>query len=214
MNKIKAIIFDYDGVIAESVSVKTDAFAELYKQFGDDIVKKVIEHHEANGGISRFEKFKIYHEKFLGQTIDQTKIDSLANQFSELVLQKVIDSPYVKGAFEFISSNYKKYDFFISTGTPTSEIEIILREKGLVEYFKKVFGSPEKKEFHVNKIIETFNYNKKEIIFIGDALTDRDAARMNGIEFIGRYTTTDEIKIEKYLIKDFFELQDLLKTNL
>mgnify|MGYP006077874289 FL=1 len=54
MNKIKAIIFDYDGVIAESVNVKTEAFAELYKPYGTDIVQKVIKHHEANGGVSRF----------------------------------------------------------------------------------------------------------------------------------------------------------------
>ena len=43
MNKIKAIIFDYDGVIAESVNVKTEAFAELYKHYGIDIVKNSIQ---------------------------------------------------------------------------------------------------------------------------------------------------------------------------
>ena len=33
---IKGIIFDFDGVIVESVSVKTDAFAELYSKYNDD----------------------------------------------------------------------------------------------------------------------------------------------------------------------------------
>ena len=61
VNRIKAIIFDYDGVIAESVNVKTEAFAEMYKPYGESILKKVVSHHEANGGISRFEKFRIYH---------------------------------------------------------------------------------------------------------------------------------------------------------
>ena len=54
MTKIKSIIFDYDGIIAESVNVKTEAFAELYKPFGKDIVQKVMKHHESNGGVSRF----------------------------------------------------------------------------------------------------------------------------------------------------------------
>ena len=109
MNKIKAIIFDYDGVIAESVNVKTEAFAELYKPYGEKIVQKVIEHHEANGGVSRFEKFKIYHKDFLGEDIDQQKVYELAKQFSDLVLQKVIDSPYVIGAYDFISSNFTNW---------------------------------------------------------------------------------------------------------
>ena len=58
---LKGIIFDFDGVIAESVQIKSDAFASLYEQYGDNIVKKVIEHHEANGGMSRFEKIRLYN---------------------------------------------------------------------------------------------------------------------------------------------------------
>ena len=134
MNKIKAIIFDYDGVIAESVNVKTEAFAELYRPYGKDIVQKVIKHHEANGGVSRYEKFKIYHKNYLREDIDQLEIDVLANKFSKLVLQKVIDSTYVTGVYDFISSNYQKYDFYISTGTPTGEIETILKQKSLRKF--------------------------------------------------------------------------------
>lgn len=211
MNRIKAIIFDYDGVIAESVNVKTEAFAELYRPYGDDIVQKVVTHHEANGGISRFEKFKIYHKEFLGKTINQNKVDELARQFSKLVLQKVIDALYVDGAYEFLSDNHKKYDLYISTGTPTKEIEIILNKKGLRKFFKEVYGSPEKKPEHVRKILKKNDYKKEEIVFIGDALTDRDAARINGIKFVGRYTTTEEIKKEKYLINDFSDLKKILE---
>ena len=211
MNKIKAIIFDYDGVIAESVNVKTEAFAELYKPYGKDIVQKVIRHHEANGGVSRFEKFKIYHKNYLREDIDQLEIDVLANKFSKLVLQKVIDSPYVTGVYDFISSNYQNYDFHISTGTPSGEIETILKQKSLRKFFNEVYGSPEKKYSHVKKILKKYSYNKNEVVFIGDALSDRDAARNNDIFFIGRYTTVKEIKKEKLLINDFSEIENILK---
>lgn len=211
MNKIKAIIFDYDGVIAESVNVKTEAFAELYKPYGIDIVQKVIDHHEANGGVSRFEKFKIYHKNYLREDIDQHEIDVLANKFSKLVLQKVIDSPYVTGVYDFISSNYQNYDFHISTGTPTDEIETILKKKSLRKFFNHVYGSPDKKDLHVKKILKTHGYKKSEVVFIGDALSDRDAARNNDIFFIGRHTTVKEIKKEKLLINDFSEIENILK---
>ena len=212
MSKIRAIIFDFDGVISESVNVKTNAFAEMYRPYGKDIEQKVVDHHEANGGISRFEKFKIYHKEFLGIEINEEKVDQLATQFSKLVLDKVIDSPYVVGALEYLSNNYQNYDFHISTGTPTKEINIILQEKKLNGFFKEVYGSPEKKYIHVQKIISAYSYNKEEIIFVGDALTDRDAARINGIKFIGRYTTTEEIKKEKYLFNSFTELTNILKS--
>jgi HAD superfamily hydrolase (TIGR01549 family) len=212
MKNIKAIIFDYDGVIAESVNVKTEAFAAMYQPYGEEVARKVIAHHEANGGISRFEKFKIYHQKFLGENITQEKVDILAQQFSDLVLQKVVDSPYVEGSKEFISANYKKYDFYISTGTPTSEIEIILERNDIRKFFKDVYGSPDKKDEHVKQIMKKNGYINSDVVFIGDALTDRDAARNNNIEFIGRYTTIEEIKEERYLIETFRDLNILLKN--
>ena len=63
---VKAIIFDFDGVILESLEIKTNAFKKLYKSYGTDIVDKVAIHHLENGGVSRYEKFKIYHNQFLG----------------------------------------------------------------------------------------------------------------------------------------------------
>ncbi len=116
---LKGIIFDFDGVIVESVKVKSDAFAELYKPYGTDTVKKVINHHEANGGMSRYEKFKIYHQRYLNRTITDENLSELSKIFSKLVVKKVIDCPYVPGVLDFIEKSYKQYKIFISTGTPT-----------------------------------------------------------------------------------------------
>lgn len=211
MNKIKAIIFDFDGVIAESVNVKTDAFAEMYRPYGQDVVNKVVSHHTANGGVSRFEKFKIYHSEYLGKQITEDDVQVLAGEFSNLVLNKVVSAPYVKGADEFIKNNYKKYKFFISTGTPESEMIEILKRRGLSKFFIEVKGSPVQKGVHVKDILNKYNFSKDEVAFVGDAVTDRDAAKNNEIIFIGRYTTCDVIKKEKYLIEDFYQLKKLLK---
>ena len=40
---IKAIIFDFDGVIVESVKLKSNAFASIYKPYGLKIMKKVFD---------------------------------------------------------------------------------------------------------------------------------------------------------------------------
>ena len=210
MNRIKAIIFDYDGIISESVNIKTEAFAEMFRPFGQDVEKMVINHHESNGGVSRFEKFKLYYRDFLKKDITPHKIDSLSIKFSNLVLDRVVDAPYVQGAYEFLSSNYKKYDFYISTGTPTEEIEIILEQKGIKKFFKGVYGSPENKAVHVKRIMQLRNYKNDEIIFIGDALSDKNAATINKIDFIGRFTTDESIKHSKYLIKDFNQINKTL----
>ena len=50
------IVFDLDGVILESLEAKTDAFSELYNEYGENIVSKVRNYHLQNGGVSRFKK--------------------------------------------------------------------------------------------------------------------------------------------------------------
>ena len=61
--KIKNIFFDFDGVIAESVNAKTEAFREMYIEHGTEIANKVVDYHINHGGVSRFEKFKYYYGK-------------------------------------------------------------------------------------------------------------------------------------------------------
>jgi len=211
---IRGIIFDFDGVIAESVQVKTDAFVELYKQYGSNILEKVIKHHEGNGGMSRFEKIKFYHESFLNKTITNNKLTELANQFSGLVVEKVIAAPYVPGALEYIQKSYDRYKLFISTGTPTAEMKKILKGRKIAKYFTDVFGSPDKKEIHINKIINRYKLNVDELIFIGDSSTDYDAGKVTGVEFILRLHEKNYHLFENYnskTIKNFESLNILNK---
>ena len=206
---LKGIIFDFDGVIAESVQVKTDAFSSLYEQYGDNIVTKVIEHHEANGGMSRFEKIKLYHGSYLNKAITNEEIEELANQFSKLVVKKVIDSPYVPGVFKFIQKCYEKYNLFISTGTPTNEMEQILIGRCIAEYFIEIHGSPEKKSVHISKIMSKYNYIPDELIFYGDANTDIDAAEQANVPFVLIKNSFNEKLVKKFkgkIINNFIGL--------
>ena len=53
------IFWDFDGVIKESVSIKTDAYIKIFEPYGKNIQDLVKNHHEINGGVSRFEKIPL-----------------------------------------------------------------------------------------------------------------------------------------------------------
>ena len=74
---------------------------------------KVMVHHLANGVMYRFEKFRLYHKEFLGIDLTESELADLADQFSHLVLDKVVAAPYVQGAYEFLSEYHNFYDFFL-----------------------------------------------------------------------------------------------------
>ncbi len=184
--KYEAIFFDWDGVITDSVSVKTDAFCEMFKAYGSEIQEKVREHHLLNGGMSRYDKLRLYYREFIGEPIDEEKVHVLAQQFSQLVKEKVIKAAFIPGAVETIQEQYRVgTKLFVVSGTPTTEMDEIVDAKGLRSYFSGIGGSPQKKVDWVNHFCGIYNLNRKKCLFIGDALADYNAAQESGIGFIG-----------------------------
>lgn len=211
---IRNIFFDFDGVLAESVHIKTDAFRKMYLSHGEDFANRVVKHHLENGGMSRFEKFRIYQE-WMGLESGITKINELASQFSDLVKQGVIDAVEVNGANEFLKKYFSQYSFWIVSGTPTDEVSDVADKRGIKKYFTGIFGSPEKKNDITEHIISTWNLDRKQSVFVGDATTDHNAAESSGIRFILRETTENSglfIDFNGPKISDLTQLPDALST--
>lgn len=207
---IKTILWDFDGVIAESVNVKTEAFRDLYVQYGEDIASKVVDHHLAHGGVSRFEKFKIYHNDFLGKDITEQEIDELANQFSDLVMKKVIEAPYISGVKEFLENNQEAYNHYVISGTPHEEMKRIVEAKGLSPLFKEVMGSPRSKTEWINDLVELGKIEIESSVFIGDATTDYKAACNTGTKFVLREV---DYNLEYFTNYDGVRVQDFNNFN-
>ena len=210
---IKNIFFDFDGVIAESVSAKTDAFEEMYLPYGKDIASKVVEYHKLHGGVSRYEKFKYFHKELLNEVINQEKVDELAIQFSNIVLDKVINSDEVLGANYFIEKYYTKFQFWIITGTPTTEIELIAEKRKLTDFFIGLHGSPNNKRYWTENLIKKHNLKRNEIIFLGDATTDMDAADFSKTHFALRENEENKEIFKDYIghrFNDFYQLEKIL----
>ena len=184
--KIEAIIFDFDGVLAESVDIKTCAFAELYSEYGQEIVDKVVAFHLTNGGVSRFEKFRYYQNVLLGKTISSEGEIELGNRFSLLVEDLVIKCPWVTGAWEFLNRFYKKIDFHVASGTPDSELLRIIKGRNMSHYFLSINGSERKKGEIILGILKEYNYSPERVYMVGDALSDYEGAMEANIKFVGR----------------------------
>lgn len=195
---IESILWDFDGVIAESVNVKTEAFRELYLPYGNEVANKVVEHHMANGGVSRFEKFKIYHEHFLRIKIDQKEIDRLSNLFSKIVLNKVVSAPYIDGVIDFIESTQNQFKHFVVSGTPHEEMKEIIDRRKISDLFLEIMGSPTTKIEWIKDLSSKRKISIESSVFIGDATTDYNAAMATGMKFVLR-----EVNYNLDLFKDF-----------
>lgn len=206
---LKAIIFDFDGVIVESVDIKTRAFAHLFRDYPDDIIKKIVKFHLDNGGISRFEKFKIIYKDFLNKNLSKEEEERLGREFSEFCYNGVLTCSYVNGAKEFLERNYKKFVFFIVSGTPHDEMNHIVDARQLRKYFKEILGTPGSKGELIKVILKKYNLKPTEVVFIGDSPTDYKGAEEAHIKFIARVASDkyDPFKSNMYKIK--YQIKDL-----
>jgi phosphoglycolate phosphatase-like HAD superfamily hydrolase len=184
---LAAVIFDFDGVLVESASVKTEAFTALFQDY-PDLLNQIIGYHLAHAGISRHVKIRWIFENIIQKSITDAQLHSMANRFSELVMERVINAPWVNGVPELLEFLQKRCHCFIASGTPQSELIEIAERRDCAQYFKGIFGSPDTKETIVSRILSTYRLPAHACLFVGDALTDLHAAKANGVPFIGRIT--------------------------
>tara|TARA_B100001175_G_C19505874_1_gene640835 strand:- start:2467 stop:3087 length:621 start_codon:yes stop_codon:yes gene_type:complete len=199
------LIFDFDGVICDSVNIKTQAFIELYKNYGSKIQDQVREYHLLNSGISRFEKFKYFQSVLLEQKFVEKDINILAKKFSNLVKEKVINSPYINGALEFLTKNSSKRQF-VCTGTPQLEIVEIAKKRGIINLFENLYGSPKSKIEIIHDILRQTNVEKNNCVFFGDAMTDYNASFKCNIPFIGIRNSETNFPKGTVIIENFNEI--------
>ncbi len=190
---IKAVIFDFDGVIVESVDIKTAAFAELFKNEGKEAVNKIVGYHLANTGVSRYEKFKYIYKEILKRDLSENEFKGLCDRFASLVVKSVVRAPYVRGSVEFLEAYSSIYKCFVVSATPQPEIEDIIRLRGIEKYFTAVYGAPRKKTKAVGEIIGDYHLLPKELLYVGDALSDYKAAAGNGAHFIARINDNESL---------------------
>lgn len=208
---IKAIVFDFDGVILESADIKTRAFRRLFQFAPPDVLNKIVAYHLDHMGISRYVKFRYIYEEILKLPLTPVLEQALGEKFSSLVIEEVLEAPFVPGALEFLQNKQGEYQMFVASGTPETELVHIVKCRGIANYFQEVHGSPRGKTEIIEDILQRFSLKLRELAFVGDALSDYKAAQKTGVQFVARiYPGTDELEQCRYKLQDLRELEDLL----
>lgn len=182
---VKIIILDFDGVVVESVDIKTKAFRELFQEYQN--VEEIVQYHLRNNAISRFIKFKYIYENLLGREYNEEVEKELGKKFSEIVFQKVVECPFVLGAEEFLKTFSNTHPIYLVSATPQEELDRIVAGRNLRGYFKKVWGNPpgNKVDF-IERALKNEKAKVEEAVYIGDMREDFEIAQRTGILFVGR----------------------------
>lgn len=208
MENAQIIFWDFDGVIKDSVEIKTMAFVKLFESYGQDMKERVRQYHEANGGMSRFSKFPVYL-KWIGEEVTSERVHELSEQFSKLVFQGVIDSPWVSGVEEYLRMNKYRQTFILVSATPQGELEQIVDLLELKKSFTLIFGAPTSKAEAIRTTLLNSKVSHDHALMIGDASADLEAAQINRVPFLLRRHSSNAEIFADYggvWINDFIQL--------
>jgi phosphoglycolate phosphatase-like HAD superfamily hydrolase len=191
------LFWDFDGVIKESVEVKTQAYVRLFEPFGAAIAARVREHHEIHGGMSRFDKLPLYLS-WAGRSASPDEVSAYCAKFSSAVLRAVIESEWVAGAREYLEANHRIQRFVLVTATPQGEIEEILSALDIARCFCEVHGAPTAKSAAIEESLARWACPRSEALVIGDSASDLAAAAAAQVEFLLRCTALNARLQETY----------------
>lgn len=183
---IKSIVFDCDGVILESVDIKTRAFEHVFAQYGEDAVAEVLDFHRQHGGVNRLKKFAHVFETVFSREMTVKEAETLNIEFTAFCKDGLMECDPVDGFLEVAQRWCNALPCYVASGAPHDELNRILEYKNYSRFFKGIFGAPHNKADIILMAAKQHGIDVSSVLMVGDASTDLEAATTAGSAFYGR----------------------------
>lgn len=208
---LRAVVFDFDGVILESGNIKTEAFLELFADWPEHR-EAVLAFHLANLGVSRYVKFRYVVEELWARPYTPQDEAELGAAFERLVLEKVLRCPFVPGAAETLAALSGWLPAFVASGTPQTELDFIVNQRHLRGSFQEVWGTPCTKPEILRDIVARYGWQPDEVLMVGDGLSDYQAAQAVGTRFLARLTPEQQTEWDRLDVVGVADLMGLAQV--
>lgn len=169
--KYRAIVFDFDGTIADTLRETRKIFNELAPEYG---IREVEEHEVAD---LRHLSLKEILTKL---KIPKRRVPSIITRGTGMMRRNIDRLELIKGMKEALTELREHTDNFgILTSNTTANVDLFLENHGIRDLFDFVSSTSKLtgKSRHLRAIRKTFSLEHSEMIYIGDELRDVKAAQ-------------------------------------
>jgi len=221
---LKAIIFDFDGIIADTEPMHLEAFRIVLKEINIELSdQEYYSKYLAYDDKTLFKKIMEDNEKDYNKTNIENLIDKKHILITELFTSRI---SLFAGFEEFLGLVKDRFVLSIASGALKSEIEFILNKFNLLSFFQIIVAADEVinckphpepflkaleklNDFHDNKIEPT------ECLVFEDSNYGVEAAKTAGMKCIGITNSYDRNTLRKadLLVDSFNELNiDIIES--
>lgn len=183
---VKAVIFDIDGTLVDSVDLHAQAWAAAFRKFGKDIPYERVRHQIGKGGDQLMPVFfpKDELDKF-GKELEEYRGDLFKREY----LHRVKPFPNVRELFEVLKADGKQ--IALASSAKKDELEAYMRLANIEDLVEGETSADDadKSKPHPDifeaAIGQLENVEPAEVIVIGDTPYDAEAAGRAGMRTVG-----------------------------
>lgn len=188
MTKIKACIFDLDGVIVDTAKYHYLAWKRLANELGFEFTEK---DNERLKGVSRMESLEILLEIGNVEADEETKLNlaEKKNNWYREYISKMDESEILPGAKEFIET-LRAEGYKVAIGSSSKNTMTILHSIKMVDYFDAIIdgtkitkAKPDPEVFLLGA--KALDVTPEECVVFEDAKAGVEAAKRAGMYAIG-----------------------------
>lgn len=183
-NQYDLVIFDCDGVIFDSNHLKLDAMKQALRAESATEAQVVAceAYFAMHFGRSRYYLIEHFVTDILGIPAAQQAAaqQRLLDDYGARCRQLYLDAKTTPHLLDLLTCC--PADKYVASGSAQGELRDVMVDRGLSDFFRAVYGSPRPKNELVRDIVQA-NPDAR-VVMIGDAISDHEAARHAGIDFI------------------------------
>jgi len=132
---LKALIFDFDGLILDTETPEMQVWQDIYTRHGQPFSVQTWGQIVGGAGNSDFEPTS-HLENLLGHPIDRKAMNQLARQLSD---EAILLQPVLSGVMNLLeAAKNKSYELAIASSSPHIWVDNHLKRLGLFDYFEAI----------------------------------------------------------------------------
>lgn len=171
----RAIIFDFDGTIADTLEQTRHIYNQLAPEYG----LRSVEAHE----MDTLRNFSL-SDLLSHLEISAFRVPSLLARGTAMLRERIAQIPLIPGIAEILPDlRSNAHIFGILTSNATDNVNLFLDTHGLRSHFTFVSSTSKLtgKAKHLKAIRKTFSLKSSEMLYIGDEIRDVKASHKAGI---------------------------------
>lgn len=181
MKKIKFVIFDFDGTIADTMPFNFGRLLELLRKEKINLPEKeIIKKIKSNSYLELMKEFKLSWLRipFMLQIVKQTQRDLYSQ------IDKIKIFPGIKSLLKDLKD--KNYQIGILSSNMQRNVNKFIKINKL-NFFDIIYCESNilGKDQTFRKMMKKYNLKTEEIIYVGDEIRDVEACKKVGIKIIG-----------------------------